>query len=383
MADYSYAKTKYVASLDSARHVSQMLGYDGDIEVAWKLPNAANPAYVAPVPADNHKDLQTFFFGAMSHSLTVRPHNPERGCCASSAYKFDIATDMFGPAIGTGEISNGCCQNEVSVTLPSGALHGEIRNACCSLQPRINLDWSTGENMSLRMPTGATCCGPFRTGFVGTAPGEEDDHKIRYWDTNGMYLTCNLFLCLLPCRIFCIQMTKCCVCVDEIGFTTWHPLSLASMRSKLLGEFGFKLRSSFGIPAFELNSENLPIGVNNTEHLSDINALGHQRIRMHKAGCCCNFIMTDPANSKSDDASSYTALDLSFRGTFNQNQLDPKDFNLALGYLILNTKFFLDQVRSGQPASMAAVRSLPGAMSLLHQADVRPNHAGINGNKMV
>jgi hypothetical protein len=44
--------------------------------------------------------------------------------------------------------------------------------------------------------------------------------------------------------------------------------------------------------------------------------------------------MTEAADVP-QDLSLSTGFDLSFRGTFNQNVLDPKDFNLALGYLIL------------------------------------------------
>lgn len=379
---YDYARTKYVTSLDSARYVFQVLGIEGGVETTWKLPNGANPAFVAPVPADQHKDLQTFFFGPMSHSLTLRPIRPEVGCCASNAFKFEIATEVFGPAVGSGEISNGCCENEITVSLPSGQLKGVMSMPCLSLQPRTNLDWSSGENMSVRGPPFCVCpcLGPFRTGYVGTAPGEEDEHKIRYWSDDGMYIACLPELCTLYCKVLCAQACKCCECVDEVGYTTWHPQTLKAIRAKLLSEYSFVLNSSFGVPSFELNAENLQIGINNTENLSDVNALGHVRIRM-KREMCCKFVSAD--SSDTSDTAKQTGFDLTFRGTFNQNQLDSRDFNLALAYLIMQSNNYQKMLKNGMIASTAAMYTLPKNMFLLHRADVLPNIAAIHGNKMV
>lgn len=376
-----FAKAPYIPSLATHRKITRVIGLDGEFEVPFKIPCAANPANVVPVPAENTPDLQTFYFGAMSHSLTLRPYRPETGCCASAAYKFDLAADAFGPSIGNGEISNGCCTNEVTVNLPNMSLRGEINNACCSLQPRINLDWQSGENMSYRMLPPCTLCGPWRTSFVGTAPGEEDEYNIRYWANDGMFITCNMAICCQPCKMCTWSCGQCCSCPDEYGFTTWHPLSAENLRAKMESEFAFVLNSSFGEPVFF--AEEGPyalVGTRAGPHKSDVNALGNMRIRMRKH-CCCQWIMSDPSDSS--DTSASTGLDLTFRGTFNQNQLDSKDFNLALGYLILNTKFYLDMIKQGALPNIAAMNKLPGAMNLLHMADVRPNHAGLGGSKMV
>jgi hypothetical protein len=377
---HDFAKAPYIPSLATHKKLVRVIPFDGEFEVPHTIPSGANPAYVVPVPAEHTYDTQTFFFGAMSHSLTLRPYRPEMGCCASAAYKFDLAADAFGPSIGNGEISNGCCTNEVTVNLPNMSLRGEINNACCSVQPRINLDWQTGENMSYRHLPPCTICGPWRTGFVGTAPGEEDEYNVRYWDQDGLFITCNMFLCCLPCKMCMFTCGQCCNCPDEYGFTTWHPLSLPNLRSKMLNEFAFVLRSSFGEPVYDKESPFALVGVDAGPHKSDVNALGNMRIRMRK-DCCCKWIMSDPSDTS--DTSASTGLDLTFRGTFNQNQLDSKDFNLALGYLILNTKFYLDSIKQGVIPNMAAMQSLPRAMGLLHMADVRPNHTGIGGNKMV
>jgi len=378
---HDFAKAPYIPSLATHKKIVRVLGFDGQFEVPAIEPCAANRANVVPIPAESTIDTQTFFFGAMSHSLTLRPYRPEGGCCASAAYKFDLAADAFGPSIGSGEISNGCCTNEVTVNLPNMSLRGEINNGCCSIQPRINLDWQTGENMSLRHFPPCTYCGPWRTGFVGTAPGEEDEYNIRYWSPDGLFIpACSLALCCLPCRMCKVSCLQCCDCPDEYGFTTWHPMSLPNLRAKMLSDFALQLHSSFGEPVFDKESPFALVGTVGGPHKSDVNALGNMRIRQRKQ-CCCNWVMSDPSDTS--DTSASTGLDLTFRGTFNQNQLDPKDFNLAFGYLILNTKFYLDMIKQNLMPNLAAMHTLPGAMSLLHMADVRPNAAGIGGNKMV
>jgi hypothetical protein len=378
---HDFARAPYIPSLATHKKVVRVMGFDGDFEYPLIEPTNANPANCVPIPAENTHDVQTFFFGAMSHSLTIRPYRPDGGCCASAAYKFDLATSAFGPVIGNGEISNGCCSNEVHVNLPNTVIRGEISNACCTLQPRINLDWQTGENVSYRHLPACTICGPWRTGFVGTAPGEEEQYQIRYWSAGGSFITCNLFLCCYPCKMSLWTCKQCCVCPDELGYTTWHPLQIANLRAKLLSEFALVLDSSFGEPVFDNDTPFTAVGIRSTAHKSDVNALGNMRIRQRKSGCCCNWVMMDPSDTT--DTSSQTGLDLTFRGTFNQNVLDPKDFNIALGYLILNTKFFLDSIKRGTLPSMAATQTLPRAFGLLHLGDVRPNAAGIGGNKMV
>jgi hypothetical protein len=381
---HDYAKVQYIPSLATQRKLVYVPPFEDQFEQRYAMPHSANPANTVPVPAERNPDLQSYFFGAMTHSLTLRPYRPIvscLSCCKGADYKFDLAADAFGPAFAEGEINAGCCSNVVTVKLPNTTLRGEISTACCSLQRRVNLEWQSGENMSYRAMPCITCCGPWRTGFVGTAPGEEEQHNIRFWSNGGGYYTCDMSQCCFPCKLCVSQCQKdCCDCTDEFGYTTWQPPTLEEMRASLLARYSFALRSSFGEIVYDKKGPYDLVGQAASAHKSDVNALGSVRVRQRK-NACCKFVLSDPSDST--DISSATGFDLTFRGTFNQNQLDPKDFNLALGYLILNAKFFLDIVAPGSAPHMAAMNTLPGAFFLLQRADVRPNHAIVSGNKMV
>lgn len=366
-----------VPTLMNTRYTFRVIGLDTEFDLQWRAPNSANPANVVPVPADAAGgDVQTFIFGPMSHSMTLRPFRPPVGCCAAPVYTFDLAPGMFGDKFGQGEIENGCCVSDVKVNISGGQiLRGEIKRNLCGLQPRTDLTWSTGEVASFRGPPACgPCCGPWRMGFVGSVPSEEENFQVRYWDAPWMFLDCNIaFMCRQCCAPFCIACGACCQCRDKFGFTTWTPLTLEGVRSHLLSSYGMVLYSSFGQPVFEAGNEFQAVGTRGTQHLSDINALGNYRMTVTK-NSCCKFIFMDPSDTH--DHSEQMGLDLMFRGTFNQNQLAPQDFNLALGYLILNVKGFLDMTKQGAHPLQAA-RQLPGALTM---ADVRPVPAG---SKMV
>lgn len=353
MKSTDLARTKYIPSLATTRYTFEATTEEGQaiLEKVWNVELSGHPARRMPIPADSQMDLQTFFFGPMSHSLTLRPRRPVRGCC-SNTFAFDIATDAFSPSVGTGNITHSCCalENEVKVMLPTGPLQGAISRACCTCQPRTELKWSSGEVMGYRYPPSVTCCGPWRTGFVGTAPGEEENFHIRYWDVDGLFVDCNMdsmcLACCAPCKLFCLECRHCCRCIERQHFTSWYLWSLTEIRDLLLDKYTFKLRSAFGEPTYQWLGDDLFVHFRNPSHPSDVNALGNWRANSHKVGCCCKFIMTDSGDVPTDLALA-TGFDLSFRGTFDQNNLDSKDFNLALGYLVLRS-FFYQSLHSRQ-----------------------------------
>lgn len=350
MKPSDFARTQYIPSLATVRMTfgeSEQAGDGRFLEKVWDIDRTGHAALRVPVPADSQMDLQTFFFGPMTHSLTLRPKRPvQPGCCdCSQPFGFDIANDLFGRPFASGVINQSLCgsSHEVIVALPSGELRGTISDACCTCQPRKNLDWSTGENMSFRYPSSCALCGPWRTGFVGTAPGEEENFQVRYWDVDGQFIDCNMsalcLACCLPCKICCFELRHCCDCHDRLHYTSWHLWSLSEIRDMLLSKYSFALRSAFGEPVYEWLGDDIFVRFVSPSYPTDVNALGNWRASSHKAGCCCKFIMTEGADVP-QDLSLATGFDLSFRGTFNQNVLDPKDFNLALGYLVLKSYYY-------------------------------------------
>jgi hypothetical protein len=352
MKPSEFARTKYIPSLATVRYTfGQTEGDAKFIEKVWDIERTGHQALRAPVPADQQMDLQTFFFGPMTHSLTLRPRRPlAPGCCScSQPFSFEVANDLFSPAFASGVINRSLCatSHEVIVALPGGELRGSISDACCTCQPRRNLEWSTGEVMSYRYPPSCTLCGPWRTGFVGTAPGEEENYQIRYWDVAGKFIECNFsaicLACCLPCKVCCWECKHCCDCDERLHYTSWHMWSLTEIRDMLLSKYSFALMSAFGEPVYEWLGDDIFVRFFNPSYPTDVNALGNWRASAHRVGCC-RYIMTE-AGDVPQDLSLATGFDLSFRGTFNQNVLDPKDFNLALGYLIL-MNFFYQSLRA-------------------------------------
>ncbi|CUE71327.1 Hypothetical protein, putative [Bodo saltans] len=344
MKPSDFARTKYIPSLATTRMTFGASEQAGDgifLEKVWDIDRSGLASLRIPVPADSQMDLQTFFFGPMTHSLTLRPKRPiVPGCCACSyPIGFDIANDLFSPPFATGVVNRSLCSNthEVFVGLPSGEMRGTISDACCTCQPARNLQWASGEVMGNRLPPMCVMCGPWRSGYIGTAPGEEENYQVRYWDVNGGYYDCNLnalcLACFLPCKMCCFECRHCCDCHERLHYTSWHLWSLTEIRAILLSQYSFALHSAFGEPTYEWLGDDIYVRYMSQTNPSDINALGNWRASSHRTGCC-RYIMTEGADVP-QDLSLATGFDLSFRGTFNQNVLDPKDFNLALGYLIL------------------------------------------------
>ncbi|CUE71330.1 membrane-associated protein, putative [Bodo saltans] len=350
MNSHDICRTKYIPSLATVQYKFNAADQVGDNkEKVWNEDLSGHAALRIPVPADHQMDLQTFFFGPMTHTLSLRPRRPPTGCCAcTQPFVFDLAADLFGPAFATGEISNSpcapCCGHEVTVNLPSGQMKGKISNPICSLQHRKNLEWSTGEVMSYRYMPCSVFCGPWRTGFVGTAPGEEENYQIRFWEYSGQLIECNMtalcLTCFAPCRICCFELKHCLksCCESEWHYTSWAMRTLVEMRSLLLVNYSYVLRSAFGEPQYSIIGDEIQIDYRHPTFYSDINALGNWRVSAHK-NACCKIMMTESADTP-NDLSKATAFDLTFRGTFNQNVLDPRDFNLALGFLVMQFYFY-------------------------------------------
>lgn len=366
---HDFCRTKFIPSLATVNYKFDVADApDGDrtnLVKLWNEDLSGHAALRIPVPADSQMDLQTFFFGPMTHSLTLRPRRPKTGCCSCTApFEFDLASDLFSPAFATGEIANSmcACSNEVTVNLPTGQLKGNISDACCTFQPRKNLEWSTGDNMSYRLPPCIMCCGPWRTGYVGTGPGEEENHQIRYWDHTGLFVECScqalLLTCCAPFKECCFELKHCVkqCCETEWHFTSWKMWSLLEMRALLLRHYSFVLRSAFGEPTYSLVGDDIEIEFRHPAYYSDINALGNWRVSAHKGGCC-KIMMTESSDVPQELAKA-TAFDLSFRGTFNQNILDPRDFNLALGYLVLTYFFYVSAQQKSDKVGVA--HGLPG-----------------------
>lgn len=338
-----FARTKYIPSLATVRMTfgEQQAGDSKFLEKMWDVDRSGHAALRMPVPADAQMDLQTFFFGPMTHSITLRPKRPPpAGCCScTQPFGFDVANDLFSPPFASGVVNRSLCSNshDVFVGLPSGDLRGTISDACCTCQPRRDLAWASGEVMSNRMPPMCCICGPWRTGYVGTAPGEEENSQVRYWDVNGKYITCSgdaiCLACCLPCKVCCFELRHCCDCNERLQYTSWHMWSLTEIRSILLSQYSFALQSAFGEPVYEWLGDDIYVKFISPTFPSDINALGNWRAASQRTACC-RYIMTEGGDVP-HDLSLATGFDLSFRGTFNQNFLEPKDFNLALGYLIL------------------------------------------------
>lgn len=353
MSAQDMCRTQYVPSLATVHYkcVAELPGEGKDLVKVWNEELSGHAALRIPVPADHQMDLQTFFFGPMTHTLSLRPRRPPVGCCScTQPFVFDLAGDLFGPAFATGEVSNSpcahCCGRDVTVKLPSGQLTGKISTPICGFQHRTNLEWSSGEVMSYRFVPCVPCCGPWRTGYVGTAPGEEENYQIRYWEYQGQLVECN-FTAL--CLSFCGPLRMCCFackaeckecCQEEWHYTSWAMWSLVEMRRLLLVNYSFILRSAFGEPQYSFIGDEVQIDYKHPSFYSDVNALGNWRMSAHK-GSCCKIMMTESADTP-NDLSKASAFDLTFRGTFNQNVLDPRDFNLALGYLVMQFYFYTE-----------------------------------------
>jgi hypothetical protein len=230
------------------------------------------------------------------------------------------------------------------------------------MQQRTNLEWSTGEVMSYRAMPCTVCCGPWRTGFVGTAPGEEENYQIRYWENSGQLVECSMtalcMSCFAPCKACCFELKSTCkaCCETEWHFTTWAMRTLVEMRQLLLVNYSYVLRSTFGEPQYKMIGDDIQIEYRHPTFYSDINALGNWRVSGHKTSCC-KVQMTESADTP-NDLSKATAFDLTFRGTFNQNILDPRDFNLALGFLVM--QFYFYTVPRAQSDKLGLLYSLSG-----------------------